>query len=144
MHLRNRLYIILPQSEPIPAILETIEMLDEHTVLIKYKDNVQITAKGINDAFELLYKVTNNQKAARLVVIGKDDVITNAGRLEIAEENKRHKDLIIAEAIVVHAFYQKIKTNFYLSIIKKVYPVQCFTDIDLAKAWLATQIASRV
>ena len=119
-------------------------MVDKNTVLIKYKDNVQITAKGISEAFEYLYKVTNMQQTARLVVIGKDDVITNAGRLEIAQENKRHKDLIIAEAIVVDAFYQKIKTNFYLSLIKKTYPVECFTDINKAKEWLNTQIAAIV
>ncbi len=62
--------------------------------------------------------------------------ITNAARLYIIEENKKRKALIIAEAVVVNSFAQKLSANFYIFFIQKIYPIHFFVNKTLAIQWL--------
>jgi hypothetical protein len=123
----------------ITPVLKSIKMFDEHVVEIVFNDYIKVTLKGVTEVYEILDKVTEGKKVSKLLIIGKGTEITNAARLGIIEENKKRKGSIISEAIVVNSVAQRVSTNFYMHFIQKVYPTQCFTDVEKARNWIARQ-----
>ena len=71
---------------------------------------------------------------------GENTIITEEARLEVIRENKKRKDSILAEAIVVKTLGQRIKTNIYIKFISLYYPTQCFDIQDKAHGWLLKHV----
>jgi hypothetical protein len=124
-----------PQADKTP-VLDSVKMIERGIVKFVFKDDVRITLKNVEGVMEQISGITKSRRVARLCIWGKDQEITNAARLAMAGENKRNKGFIIAEAIVVHSFYQRVKTNLYMHLINRKYPVQCFPDEKSAREWL--------
>jgi len=118
------------------GVLKSISMLDEHTVEIVFKDDITFDLEGIKMSYSETKAFTEGRKLKRLVISGKKTDITREARQYGLKENERLKDQVIAEALVVHSFTQKMITNFYLKYIQKSYPAKSFTDIAKAKEWL--------
>jgi hypothetical protein len=113
-------------------------MLDDQTVLIEFKDDITFDLEGIQSSYKETEAYIGGKKLKRLVLCGKKTDITKEARQYGLKENERLKDSVIAEALVVHSFTQKMITNIYLKYIQKSYPAKSFTDIDKAKEWLST------
>lgn len=121
-------------------ILKSIKMFDEYIVEIQYNDNVIVSKKDVAQLYELLDSVTEDRTYAKLLIIGDNTIITEEARLEVINENKKRKDSILAEAIVVKSLGQRIKTNIYIKFISLYYPTQCFDVQDKAHVWLLKHI----
>jgi hypothetical protein len=119
-----------------PRVIESIEMLDDQTVEIRYKDMVNVSFEDMRELLDELYRITSNRKLKRLIVISKNSSLDLKARLLLQEENKDRKDKIIAEAVLVNSLAQKMTTNFYLKFIKDIYPSKFFTDYQKAIEWL--------
>ncbi len=118
------------------GVLKSIKMLDDQTVEIVFLDDIIFDLAGIQSSYKETEAFTGGRKLKRLVISGKKTDITREARQFGLQENERLKDNVIAEALVVHSFTQKMITNFYLKYIQKSYPAKSFTDIDKAKEWL--------
>lgn len=118
------------------GVLKSIKMLDDQTVEIMFKDELTFDIEGIKKSYSETKAFTGERKLKRLVISGKHTDITREARQFGLQENEKLKDLVIAEALVVHSFTQKMITNFYLKYIQKSYPAKSFTDIAKAKEWL--------
>ena len=121
-------------------ILKSIKMFDEYIVEIQYNDNVIVSKKDVGQLYELLDAVTEDRAYAKLLIIGENTIITEEARLEVIRENKKRKDSILAEAIVVKTLGQRIKTNIYIKFISLYYPTQCFDIQDKAHGWLLKHV----
>jgi hypothetical protein len=121
-------------------ILKSIKMFDEYIVEIQYNDNVIVSKKDVAQLYELLDAVTEDRSYAKLLIIGNNTVITEEARVEVTNENKKRKDSILAEAIVVKSLGQRIKTNIYIKFISLYYPTQCFDIQEKAHGWLLKHI----
>lgn len=120
------------------GVLKSISMLDDHTVVIEFRDDITFDLEGIQSSYRETEAFTGGKKLKRLVLCGRKTDITKEARQYGLKENERLKDSVIAEALVVHSFTQKMITNIYLKYIQKSYPARSFTDIDKAKEWLST------
>lgn len=121
-------------------IIKSIKMFDEYIVEVQYNDNVLVAKKDVASIYELLDAVTEDRKYAKLLIIGHNTIITEDARIEVINENKRRKDSILAEAIIVKSIGQKILTNIYIKFINIHYPTQCFYVQDKALIWLSKHI----
>jgi hypothetical protein len=119
-----------------PRVIESIEMIDDHTVEVRYKDAVNVSFDDMRELLDELYRITSNRPLKRLIVISKNSSLDLKARLLLQEENKDRKDKIIAEAVLVNSLTQKMTTNFYLKFIKDIYPSKFFTDYQKAIEWL--------
>ncbi|MFM6984550.1 MAG: hypothetical protein ACKOXF_10490 [Chitinophagaceae bacterium] len=120
------------------GVLKSISMLDDQTVVIEFRDDITFDLEGIQSSYRETEAYTGGKKLKRLVLCGRKTDITKEARQYGLKENERLKDSVIAEALVVHSFTQKMITNIYLKYIQKSYPARSFTDIDKAKEWLNT------
>lgn len=113
-----------------------MQMLDENTLEIVFKDNVRIELDDLKQSYVALNEYTGGRKLKKLVITGKQTEISKEARLYGHEQSLRIKDSVIAEAIVVHSLYQKMVINLYTRFIKDSYPTKYFTDFGKAKEWL--------
>ena len=119
-------------------VQKSIRMISEDIVEIAFDDNIFLDLEKIMQSFAETEAFTNGRRLKRLVISGRNTDITKEARSYGLKENERLKDQVIAEALVVHSFTQKMITNFYLKYINKSYPAKAFTDIEKAKEWLNT------
>ena len=111
-------------------------MLTDDLVEIVFYDDFHFDLEKIKESYKETEKVTGNRKIKRLVICGKHTEIDKAARDYGKKENERLADQVIAEALVVHNFTQKIITNLYLKYIGNSYPAKSFTDVQKAREWL--------
>ncbi|MDI1233207.1 MAG: hypothetical protein PSX81_02870 [bacterium] len=120
----------------ISTIFKSLKMLNKRTVEIEFLDEIVVETNGVREAYRILDTFTNKERLKKLVIIGKLTEITKDARLLIVEENKQRQEKIIAEAILVNSFAQKLSANFYILFLKNIYPIQFFTDRLKAELWL--------
>lgn len=120
----------------LPRVLKSLTMIDNDTVEIEYTDAVHVTYDDMRELLDSLYRFTENKRLKRLVVITKNSTLETKARHLLQEENKDRSEQIIAEAVLVTSFTQKMTTNFYLKFIKDTYPSKFFTDYYKAIEWL--------
>jgi hypothetical protein len=123
----------------IAEILKSIKMLNSRTVEIEFEDYAVVEKENIKPIYTLLDEFTSGKRLKKLLVVGEHTEITKEARYMIVHENELRKNNVIAEAIVVHSFAQKLICNFYILLLKKIYPTQFFTDRDKATKWLKDQ-----
>lgn len=120
------------------SVLKSIRMLDVQTVEICFHDEFTFDLEKIKQSYVETFAFTQGKKLKRLVISGRKTDINREARQYGTKENVRLKDTVIAEALVVHSFIQRMITNIYLKHIQKNYPAKAFTDTEKAKEWLAT------
>lgn len=125
--------------QSITPVLESISLLDEMTVEVKYREKVKVGLEDMKNILNNLYEYTANKRMKRLIVISKEASLELPARILLQEENKSKKENIIAEAVVVTSLTQKMTTNFYLKFIKDTFPCRFFTDTQKAMEWLKNQ-----
>jgi len=127
---------MIKHIQAISKVLKSIRMLDKRTVEIEYLDNVLVEREGVREAYRILDEFTSKERLKKLLIIGERTDISKEARMLIVEENNIRKGRIIAEAIVVHSFAQKLIANFYMALLKNIYPIKFFTKRLEAETWL--------
>ncbi len=120
-------------------ILKRIVIKDNNIIEIAYHDNSFINCEAVKLIFIEFDRLTEGRKIKKLILIGKSTNISEEARQLIITENHIRKSQIIAEAIVVNSFFQKLSANFYILYFKKMYPTHFFTSKDLAIEWLISK-----
>ncbi|MDI1233077.1 MAG: hypothetical protein PSX81_02215 [bacterium] len=120
-------------------ILKRIVIKDNNIIEIAYHDNSFINCEAVKLIFIEFDRLTEGRKIKKLILIGKSTNISEEARQLIITENHIRKSQIIAEAIVVNSFFQKLSANFYILYLKKMYPTHFFTSKDLAIEWLISK-----
>jgi hypothetical protein len=107
----------------------------EHVLEVAY-DDVVVKGNSIGKMFDAIDKVSSGERVKKLMIMGEHTEITKEARQLMVQENTRRKNKIIAEAIVVHNFAQKLNANFYMALARHIYPIRFFTDKLQAQLWL--------
>lgn len=123
-------------NSPLPVAFESLRMLDSTTVEVVYRNNTVIKNEDIDGIYKAFDTFTENKRLKKLIVIGENVDISTETRFLIIKENTKRKENIIAEAVVVNSIAQKLKVNFYIMFLKKIYPTQFFTKTESAIEWL--------
>ena len=76
------------KMDSIKPIIKSIKMFDEYIVEIQYNDNVIVSKKDVAGIYELLDAVTEDRKYAKLLIIGKNTIITEDARVEVVNQNE--------------------------------------------------------
>ncbi len=123
----------------IESIVKSLSMLDEHTVEFVLHNNIAIDQSAMISIIHHFDKFTGGRKLKRLIVIGPSTEISKEARFYWQKISNEKRNIVLAEAILVHTLAQKMIANFYFNYIKNRYPTKFFTDIDKAKEWLKMQ-----
>lgn len=118
-------------------VQKSIRLIEGGILEITFPDDIFLDIDKIKKSFQETEAFTGGKRLKRLVISGKRTDITKEARAYGLKENERLKDQVIAEALVVHSFTQKMITNFYLKYINKSYPARAFTDPEEGKKWLS-------
>ncbi len=126
--------------DPLTAsIIKSFRFLDEQTTELVFHDNIVIDVDGITAVDAYCGGLTKGKRIKRLVISGRNSEITAKARQHGEKLNEDVKDMVIAEAIVVHSLAQKMVANFYFKYLKNHYPAKFFMDVGKAREWLAKQ-----
>lgn len=117
-------------------LIKSLSMLDEITLEVVFQDEVLLDLDAIQIIDKCCDELVAGRKLKRLVVAGKNTLITKEARVYGQNKSRELKNLIIAEAVVVNSLPQKMVANFYFAFIKDFYPAKFFTDINKAREWL--------
>lgn len=123
----------------VTQFVKSASMLNDTTFEIVFQDDALIDLEAIELVDTYCDQVVAGRRLKRLVVSGKNTLITKEARLFGQNKSKQSKKLIIAEAVVVNTLPQKMVANFYFAFVRDLYPAKFFTDIDKAKEWLSGQ-----
>lgn len=126
----------MPVKDSLTKNLKSLRMIDERTVEIVFVDNETVDVKGVLEIYKLLDEFTAGKRLKKLLIIGKHVEISKEARALIVEENHKRKDNIIAEAVVVNSFAQKLSANFYIMFLRKIYPTHFCISGEEAMEWL--------
>jgi hypothetical protein len=118
------------------TLINSMQLLDDNTVEVVFKDEVLIDLEGIKNTFSQLEEVMGGRKMKKLIVTGRRTEITPEARRYGHERSLQLKHTVVAEAIIVHSLAQKMVINLYSQFIKDSYPTRYFTSFDKAKSWL--------
>lgn len=118
-------------------LIKSLSMLDEQTLEVVFHDEVLLDLEAIKIIDKNCDALVDGRKLKRLVISGKNTLITKEARVYGQNKSRELKSLIIAEAVVVNTLPQKMVANFYFAFIKDFYPAKFFTDVNKAKEWLS-------
>ena len=127
---------MIKHVKAITHVLKSLKMINKRTMELEFIDNVTVERGGVKEVYKVLDEFTAGQRLKKLLVLGEHTEISKEARFMMVEENNLRKSKIIAEAIVVHSFAQKLSANFYRMLLKNIYPIQFFTDREKAEKWL--------
>jgi ethanolamine utilization protein EutP (predicted NTPase) len=116
--------------------LRSIRIVNQKTVEIIFRDNIEIDVDGMKIAQNVIMKVTGRKRVKKLVVLGKDTSFTTEAGHFIVENNILTKQYTVAEALVVHSIQQLMASSFYFLYLRDNFPHQFFLEIERAKEWL--------
>lgn len=114
----------------------TFRNLGDNIVEVIFFDNQVIAEDDIIQDNMLLDQFTDYKPHKRLIISGHFTEITHTGRETIFSENLKRKEIIIAEAIVIHSIAQKIFSYLYYKINQHSYPIRIFDNVQEAMGWL--------
>ncbi|MDI1234340.1 MAG: hypothetical protein PSX81_08665 [bacterium] len=124
-------------NEQAKILIKTLSMLDDRTLFLEFNDEVIIDLEAIKLIDKNCDALVAGRKLKRLVIAGKNTLITKEARVFGQVKSKEMRNIVIAEAVVVNTLPQKMVANFYFAFIKDFYPAKFFTDINKAKEWLS-------
>ncbi len=118
--------------------IKSASMLDSSTFELVFQDEVLIDLEAMKLIDTYCAAMLAGRRLKRLVVSGKNTLMSKEARLFGQKKSNVNKNLIIAEAVVVNTLPQKMMANFYFAFIRDFYPAKFFTDINKAKEWLSS------
>lgn len=121
------------------TILKSAAIKDDNIIEIVYQDKTLIDLDSAKLIFNEFDKLTEGKRIKKLMIIGQSTNLTEEARHFIIAENNKRKSQIIAEAIVVNSFFQKLSANFYILYLRNIYPTHFFTSKESAQEWLKKQ-----
>jgi len=114
----------------------SLKIINDDTIEVVYKDLVVIDDSDIRNYIDSLDCFYQNGKLKSLIILGHDVEIDISARKLLMREKRERFDYIIAEAIVVSSFSQKILAEHYSIVNGKYYSVKVFNSRYLANEWL--------
>ncbi len=127
---------MIKHVKAVARVLKSLKMINKRTLELEFIDHVTVERDGVKEIYKVLDEFTEGHRLKKLLILGEHTEISKEARFLMVEENNIRQSKIIAEAIVVHSFAQKLSANFYMMLLKKIYPVQFFTDHESAEKWL--------
>jgi hypothetical protein len=109
----------------------------EPIVFIKYKDNLRLDVKEINEIMAACNTLSDNKPFVLLVDITNFVDITPEGNK--ASVDKKNIANLIASAPLVSKLGQRISADTFKEVEKPPYPMQAFDDKEEAIKWLMEQ-----
>jgi hypothetical protein len=114
----------------------TIRRVNDELVEIVYYDNAHITVDNLKTDLALYDQLIGKKRVKKLMILGHHMTIDMDARKKAAEENRRRKSRIIAEAIVVRSTATRLAVNMYILFLNREYPVKVFPNAEKAMEWL--------
>lgn len=114
----------------------TVRLTDNDLLEIVYYDHAHITSENMMHDFHVFDEVVQRRKVRKLVVFGYNTIIDVDARKLAAEENRKRKSRIAAEALVVKSTSVRLAILMYLLFLRSPYPVKIFSNRESAMAWL--------
>jgi predicted Zn-dependent peptidase len=116
----------------------TIQLVKADLIEIVYYDHAHLTKETVLHDIVLFDELVGRKRVKKLVIIGKHTKIDLDARKQAAEENRRRKNRIRAEAIVVTSTAMRIAIQMYMLFLNQEYPVKLFSTRENALVWLET------
>jgi hypothetical protein len=116
----------------------TIRRAAEDLVEIVYYDHAHVTLENLKKDLGLFDTIVQNDRVKKLIVLGLHTKIDLDARKKAAEENRRRKSRIIAEAFVVRSTAIRLAINMYILFLNKEFPVKVFPTSEKALEWLSS------
>jgi hypothetical protein len=117
-------------------VIKDVTYINDSIVKIEFENDIQIELIDMKNAFEFYDEFTQKKPLKKLLITGYRTFINKEARQYGHQQMKYRKDQVIAEAFVVHNLPQKMVVNFYITFIKKDYPIKFFTNEKSALKWL--------
>jgi hypothetical protein len=117
----------------------TIRNVGDDLVEIVYYDHAHVTADNFMEDLKLYDKFVRQRRVKKLIIIGRHTKIDLEARKKAAEENRKRRNRIIAEAIVVRSTSIRLAVNMYILFLNKEYPVRIFSNTEQAMEWLSEE-----
>lgn len=114
----------------------TVRLTDNDLLEIVYFDHAHVTSANLMHDVHVFDEVVQDKKVRKLVIFGQDTVIDVDARKLAAEENRKRKSHIAAEALVVKSTTVRLAVLMYLLFLRSPYPVKIFSNRENAMAWL--------
>lgn len=105
-------------------------------VEIVYYDHAHITLENMREDLALYDRLVPNNRVKKLIVLGRHTKIDLDVRKWAAEENRKRKSRIIAEAVVARSTAIRLAVNMYILFLNKEFPVKVFSSTEKAAEWL--------
>lgn len=126
-------YLISMTQKSIPIRLGDVILFSEELVLVKLKNDHEITLEDVKEQIEASRKLTDGKKFAAVLDGGltldvQDSAMTYAARYK--DDNWK------AFAIIVRSISERLFANYYLMFKKPVRPTKVFTTPASAEKWL--------
>jgi hypothetical protein len=115
-----------------------VQITNDDTIEVVYNDAVVIADEDIKNYLVALDYFYQFGKLKSLIVLGNDVEIDISARKLLMREKRERLDFIIAEAIVVTNFSQKILAEHYSVVNGTYYPIKVFNSRLAAEIWLKT------
>lgn len=110
--------------------------IEEDKILISYPNLAQIGYHEIMTVSKIIEEKIKDKRIKLLTILGNEVEFTIEGKIQLFLDNKKRKNFIMAEAIVIRNAQQLFLENFYKSLVKKYYLIEIFKTIEDAKNWL--------
>ncbi len=124
-------------EKAIEARIATIILRKDGIIQQNIKDDVVLDVADVHEINDAKSKLTNNKKSLVLIITGERNGSTVAAR-KLGAEQLRHRDDVIAGALVINSFPTRIAANFYYKVYQPNYPHKNFRSKKKAEAWLKT------
>lgn len=119
----------------------TISLVAADLIEIVYYDHAHLTMETVKRDILLFDEVVKRKRVKKLIIIGKHTKIDMDARRQAAEENRKRKNRIVAEAIVVSSTAMRLAINMYMLFLNREYPVKVFSNRERALEWLNERTA---
>lgn len=112
----------------------TVRMLDEDTILLKFKKNVTLDLDHLHENREAIFKLIGNTHVYILSIPQSDTLMSKEFRDAFSDNTLR--SFKKAEAVVINTLAQQLLSNHVQLTRQTNYPLKFFTEETSAKHWL--------
>lgn len=116
----------------------TVRLTSDNLLEIVYFDHAHITVQAVMKDMAIFDEIVQRRKVRKLVVLGRFTRIDLEARKLAAEENRKRRRRIQAEAIVVRSTTVRLAINMYMIFLRNPYLVKVFSNRESALEWLNT------
>lgn len=124
-----------PQLAKIELEKASVEQINENTILLKFKEDVNFELRDAIEVNKVVYSIMKGKPFLSLVDAQVYGHISTEARAFFAKDILT-KDSRIAEAFVINNLSTRLFVRFYMQFNKASNPMKIFSDIDDAQIWL--------